>query len=290
MRFRTVSVAGILVLAAFASAQEKSSTTTSPHKVLVITREFVKPGRTGSTHEKTESAFVQAMAAAKWPTHYLAVDSITGKPRSLFFTAFDSFEAWEKDALATQKNTGLSAALEKAGYADGDLLSEMDGAAFAYREDLSLRPSADLPHMRYFEISRYQVRPGHSQEWDQLVKMVLAAYEKIPDTQWACYESAFGSREGTYLFFTPRKSAAELDHAFAEGKQFAAAMGEDGMKKLGEMMSSSVSESESNLFSFNPRMSYVSDEWIQADADFWAPKSAVAVTHKKKGTTEAAKN
>jgi len=35
------------------------------------------------------------MARAKWPTHYLAVDSITGKPRSLFFTGYESFEAWE---------------------------------------------------------------------------------------------------------------------------------------------------------------------------------------------------
>jgi hypothetical protein len=289
MKIKAVSVAGILVLAALASAQEKSSTTTPPPKVLVITREFVKPGRTGTTHEKSESAFVQAMSSAKWPTHYLAVDSITGKPRSLFFTGFDNFEAWEKDALATQKNSALSAALEKAGYADGDLLSEVDGATFAYREDFSLRPNADIPHMRYFEISRFQVKPGHDKEFEKLVKMVMAAYEKIPDVQWACYQAAYGSRDGTYLFFSPHKSAVELDHLFAQNKQFDAAMGEDGMKQLGELMSASVQESETNLFAFNPRMSYVSDEWIKADAEFWTTKSAIATTHKKKTTTEAAK-
>ena len=78
--------------------------TTPPPKVLAIYREFVKPGKGGALHEKSESAFVQAMTRAKWPTHYFAVSAITGKPRVLFFTGYESFEAWEKDVQATQKN------------------------------------------------------------------------------------------------------------------------------------------------------------------------------------------
>jgi len=34
----------------------------------------------------------------------------------------------------------------------------------------------------------------------------------------------------------------------------------------------SVDYSRSELFSINPKMSYVSDEWIKADPDFWKPK------------------
>ena len=64
-----------------------------PPKVLSIIREFVKPGKSGAPHERAESAFVQAMTRAKWPTHYLAVSSITGRPRVLFLTGYDSFEA-----------------------------------------------------------------------------------------------------------------------------------------------------------------------------------------------------
>ena len=88
--------------------------TPPPPKVLSIIREFVKPGKSGGPHEKAESAFVQAMTRAKWPTHYLAVSSITGKPRVLFLTGYDSFDAWEKDVQATQKNAALSAALDRA--------------------------------------------------------------------------------------------------------------------------------------------------------------------------------
>ncbi|PYX76402.1 MAG: hypothetical protein DMG72_04940, partial [Acidobacteria bacterium] len=50
------------------AAQEKSQGTTPPPKVLVILREFLKPGKGGKTHEKAESAFVQAFSRAKWPT------------------------------------------------------------------------------------------------------------------------------------------------------------------------------------------------------------------------------
>jgi len=44
------------------------------------------------------------------------------------------------------------------------------------------------------------------------------------------------------------------------------------MKKLAELTAATVDSSESNLFIFNPRMSYVSEDWIKADPEFWKPK------------------
>jgi hypothetical protein len=80
-----------------------------PPKVLVATREYTKPGKSGTIHDKTESLFVQAMMRAKWPTHYLAVESLSGKSRALFFTGYESFEAFEKDTKAVEKNAALTA-------------------------------------------------------------------------------------------------------------------------------------------------------------------------------------
>jgi hypothetical protein len=245
-----------------------------PPKVLSIFREYTKPGKSGAPHEKTESAFVKANMEAKWPTHYLAVESITGKSRALFLTGYESFAAWEKDRAATQKNTTLSAALDRAWAADGELLSETDSAAAVFHPEYSLRPEVDIPHMRYFEISLYTVRPGHGHDWDEIVKMVKAAYEKIPDAHWAMYEVAYGLQGNSYLVFNPMKSGAEIDKSFAQGKDFAAAMGEEGMKKLGELLSGAIESSQENLFAFNPKMSYPADEWIKADPEFWAPKAA----------------
>src|SRR5450755_4881525 len=106
-----------------------------PPKVLSIQREFLKPGSGGAPHEKTESAFVQAMTRAKWPTYYLAVNSMSGKPRALFLTGYDWFEAWEKDVRAAEKNATLSAALERAAVADGELLSDADSSVLVYNEE-----------------------------------------------------------------------------------------------------------------------------------------------------------
>src|SRR5271165_6273826 len=115
MKRMTGLVLATCLIAGCASAvAQEHSEGNMPPKVLSVTREWTKPGKNGTAHEKTESAFVQAMTRAKWPTHYLAVDSLSGKPRSLFFTPYDSFEAWEKDAKATEKNTAFFAELDRA--------------------------------------------------------------------------------------------------------------------------------------------------------------------------------
>jgi hypothetical protein len=258
-----------------AAAQENSQGEVSIPKVLQIMREYTKPGKSGMVHEKTESAFVQAMTRAKWPTHYLGMTSLSGKSRALFLTRYASFEAWEEDNAAAEKNTALSAALDRAAMADGELLDSEDQGVFVFRDELSLRPRLDLSHMRYLEISSYRVRPGHTAEWNELVKMVKAAYEKaVPDAHWGTYQGVYGSDGGTFLVLTARKTLAEVDRAFKEDDpQFVAAMGEDGMKKLEELVGASVESSQHQLFAFNPRMSYVPDEWIKGDPDFWKPKT-----------------
>jgi hypothetical protein len=253
-----------------------------PPKVLTIQREFIKPGKIGAVHEKSESAFVQAMTRANWPTHYLALNALSGKSRALFLTGYDSFEAWEKDTLAVQKNPTLSAALDRANLADGELLSEFDASALIYRDEYSLHSAVDIPHMRYFEISLYRVRPGHDADWEAIVKLVKAAYEKVPDVHWAMYQAVYGQEGNTYVVFWPMKTGADIDRSFANDKQFASAMGEDGMKKLSELSASTIEFFQHNLFAFAPSMSYPADEWVKADPDFWKPKMSAAAPKKMK--------
>jgi len=263
----------VLTCCCITAAQEKSQANQSIPRVLQITREFTKPGKAGLVHDASESAFVQAMARAKWPTHYLGMTSLSGKQRALFLTSYPSFEAWEKDSAAVQKNPALSAALEAASVADGALLDSEDQGVFVFNDELSLRPLADLSQMRYMEVSLYHVRPGHGREWNELVKMVKAAYEKgVPDSHWGMFEQVFGGDGGSYLVLIARKTLAEVDHGFqVENKQFEAAMGAEGMKKLDELVTASVESDLHQLFAFNPHMSYVLDEWIKADPDFWRP-------------------
>lgn len=287
----TSFVLGLFLLlggVATALAQEKTDGMNQPPKVLVISREFLKPGKGGMIHQKSESAFVQAFATAKWPTYYLAVNSMSGKPRSLFFVGYDSFEAMEKDTKAVEQNAGLTAALDRASLNDGELLSDVDQGVFVYRDDLSLNAAVDLSHMRYFEISVFSVKPGHDKDFEALAKIYISAYEKVPDTHWAAYEVAYGSMGNIVLLFSPLKTASEIDHNFVQGKKIEEAMGEETMKKVRELVAASIESSQTNLFSFEPKMSYVRPEWAKADPAFWSQKTALAAVHKK-GTETAKK-
>jgi hypothetical protein len=66
-----------------------------------------------------------------------------------------------------------------------------------------------------------------------------------------------------------------IDLGYAEDKKFVAALGGDeGMRKLDQMFGDAVESSHSELFTVNPKQSYVSDDWIKSDPGFWKPKAA----------------
>jgi hypothetical protein len=257
-------------------------------KVLQLTREFIKPGKSGMVHDRSESAFVQAMSRAKWPTHYVALSSLSGKSRALYLTQYGSFEAWEKDNAAVAKNSALSGELDRAEMNDGELLDSVDQAVGYYSEELSYRPRTDLSQARFMEISVYTVRPGHGKEWRDLVKMVREGYQKAgTGAHWATFQIVYGREGGTYIVLSSSKSMSEIDTMFAEDKQFMEAMGENGMKKLEEMIGSAVEHSDHELFSINARQSYPPDEWVKADPAFWKPKPAAAPAAKPAATPAA---
>ena len=139
----------------FVAAQEMAG----PPKVLEITREFIKPGKTGAMHDKSESNFVSAMAKAKWPTHYFALNSMSGKSRALYLTGYDTFAAWEKDNKAIMKDKALSAELDRASVSDGELLDGIDQFVFTYDDSMSLRPSKSIG-LCAFEVFTVHVKPG----------------------------------------------------------------------------------------------------------------------------------
>lgn len=259
-----------------AAAQDTPAAGALPN-VLQITREFTKPGKGGAMHDKTESAFVQAMTRAKEPAHYLALDSLSGKNRALFLTWYASFDAWEKDINAVDKNAVLSAELERANVADGELLDSADQAVFYFDPELSYRPHADISHARFMEVSEYHVKRGHDSGWRELAKMVVAAHQKAgTSAHWAMLNLVFGGDGGTYLILSADKSMADIDHGFAEGKAFHDAMGDEGWKKFQQLYGETVDDSHNELFAINPKQSYMDESVIKADPEFWRPKAAGA--------------
>ena len=272
---------GMICGGAMVAQDMSNSAVMPPPKVLVIQREFTKPGRSGSVHEKSEAAFVSAMMAAKWPTHYVAAESMSGKPRTLFMLGYSSFADWEKDNQAMEKNAVLSAAFDKAAYTDGDLLTEFTQSTFVLDEEGSLR-AGDAVHARYFEISQLRIKPGHREEFRELVKMYHDGMESaVPNAHWALYQSYYGEDNGGYyILISTMKSLDEDDAGMNDDKKFAEAMGPDKMKRISELTGACLESSQTNLFRLNPKMSYAADEWIKADT-FWKPKMAAPGAAKK---------
>ncbi|MGC1969474.1 MAG: hypothetical protein WA673_23660 [Candidatus Acidiferrales bacterium] len=270
-----ISLVAFLLLgtASLAAAQEKSGVMPPP-KVLSVIREVVKPGKSGSPHEKTESAFVEAMTAAHSPNHYIALDSLSGISRTLFFSGYDSFAQWEERQMGDLKNASLAASLDRAAQADGELLSSYESGMYVLREDQSYNTAGGLAHVHYFEITVYRLKPGHDADWDAIVNLVKPALVKAnPDDSWAMYARAYGAGGFAYVVMRTMKSASEIDHAYATNPKFIAAMGEEGMKKLSELSAVAIEGSETNLFIINPRESYVGPELMNADPDFWKTSS-----------------
>jgi len=256
----------------FAASQEMSG----PPKVLLIQREFIKPGKAGAIHDRSEANFVQALTRAKWPTRYLALNSLSGKSRALYLTGYPSFEAVQKDSDAMEKDPALGPELDRLEVLDGELLDSTDQFVLYYDADTSYRPESDLSHARYLEVSSYVVKPGHDHDWGEIAKMVIAAHQKAgTSAHWATYEMAYGGGD-EYVILSSDKSMADIDQGFAEGKQFDAAMGEDGLKKLRDLTASAIESSDSQLFEFNPRQSYPPEDWIKANPEFWKPKPMAA--------------
>ncbi|MFZ0744148.1 MAG: hypothetical protein WAM85_07065 [Terracidiphilus sp.] len=266
----SLAVTGISLAAA------QDATTTSVPKVLQITREFIKPYKSGMAHDKTESAFVAAMTKAKFPAYYVGMDSMSGKSRALFMTRYSSFDEWEKDNKLVAMNSSLNADLESASLADGELLEGVDSVVYTFDEDLSYHSHRDLMNHRFYQIMVFHVRPGHHKDWMDLVNMVKAAHDKMADNaHWGMYEAAFGTENGTYIAITGDPHMSVIDEDYANDKKFVEAMGgEEAMGKFDALFGAAVDSSRSELFSVNPKQSYVPEEWIKADPDFWKPKPA----------------
>jgi hypothetical protein len=247
--------------------------TMGPPPVLVIQREFLKPGKAGAVHAKSESQFVQAFAAAKWPTYYLGMTSMSGRPRALFMMGYPSFAAWEKDNQAMEKNATLSATIDRINVADGELQTEYEQSVYTYNPEGSLN-AGSVVHSRYFDITQFKIKEGHHAEWMELVKMYHDGFAKIPNVNWALYESHYGQDNGgLYLVITKMTSLTEEDQGMGDFKKFSEVMGEKGMKRLEELSASCIEWDQTNLFEFSPKMSYPDPDWIKADP-FWKPKVA----------------
>jgi hypothetical protein len=293
MRKTLISALATFVLAgAFPLMAQDNGARPAP-KILQIYRESVKPGHTAA-HEKTEVGWPKAFKAGKSSSAYLAMTTMTGPSEAWFLSGYPSYEAWEKQRKADDANTMMTAELDRLSTADGEHLEKTNSITAMFREDLSMRPALNIGDYRYMSVSIVRVRPGMVPKYVEMRKAIKAAHEK---TGMKDYYSVFAIQSGmpgpAFLIFVPMKSLKEADEAgpLHNSAAYKEAMGGDeGEKKMSEMASASIINSESYLFAFSPKMSVPPPEYsMGGNADYWAPKAVMAATTKSKTTASAKK-
>ena len=255
-----------------AAAQDQSVPAVAAPKYLQIIVEYPKPGKGGLAHDKTENAFVQAAAKANFPIHYVAFNALSGKPRAIFVSHFDSFDAVQTANKVFETN---AAEFERINTEDGELLEDSKQLIFKYVPELSYHSKGPNPHVRYLEARIVHVRPGHGKEFEDLVKMWIAASDKAGSSNhWGAYRVEYGEQNGSYVFLTADESMADIDKGEAEEPKFMEILSEADKREARELRAEAIDEDRFELYSVNPVQSYPPDEFIKADPDFWAPKAA----------------
>src|SRR5579863_2569870 len=170
---------GMFFAVAGGSMAAAQDATPAPPKVLQITRVGLKPGKSFVAEEKAAAAFANTSARAKLQGHYVALDAMSGKPRSLFITRYPSLDAWEQDNKIIDKSPSLAAEFDRDAVGTGELVDSLEFDVFTYEEELSYHPRPDLSKARYYDISIFHVRPGHEADWHKVVKMYQDACDKL---------------------------------------------------------------------------------------------------------------
>jgi hypothetical protein len=192
----------------------------------------------------------------------------------VFLSGYDTMAEVENQYEMAMKLPGLESKLDALGEADGAMVSSEGSAIWRLREDLSSTNKVNIAEMRMAQLVQVETKPGHGNDFETVAKRVIGAWAKTdPSYSVAIYEMAYGHSTGSvFLVILPMKSMAFLDKVHDEHDAFMKALGGDDMKSDREIARNAYLSSESNLFVFSPRMSYVPESWVKADPMFWKPK------------------
>jgi hypothetical protein len=140
-----------------------------------------------------------------------------------------------------------------------------------------------MPKCRHMGVTVLRIKYGHDADLVQAAKLLIDGYEKSNAGQpILTYQEISGGPSGTYLFFSPMESLARMDEAPARTAAARQAMGDRNRQHFDALAGDVVQSSESLLFAFNPRMSYVSKEFAAGDPEFWIPKPKPPAKPKRK--------
>jgi hypothetical protein len=272
-------VSATVIVPTAAAQSNTESASAGPPPVIQIFREEVKPGK-GPLHAKTEAAFLAAYKKANLKYYYLGTTTMTGPSEAWFLSAYSSMEDVEKANLAFEANKAVTAEMDRANVADGDLLTGVRSTYLFYNAELSYRPNFNLGEYKYFMVDTYRIKLGHYEKFAEMRKAVNAAHEKANiDEHMLVYNVGLGAPAGTIMVFEPMKSLKEWDEGgkiHGKGSAYYEAIGDAGRKMFTEFAREDEQFFVRDFLAFSPGMSFVSEKVMAANPSYWKPKMEMA--------------
>lgn len=278
----------VLLVSAFSPAFAQEPAMKGPPKVLYIVREDIKPGLMGA-HNKHSASFANIFRSLDTPNHRIALVPVAGSENEvIYITGCESFKQLEEILNGTDKKMSgasgnMRAELDRLDKEAPVLHAGMRDMLTTYRPELSFNPNVDIRTMRYFSITTVRVRPGHDAQYTDYVQKitnVARAKAKVDTLHVAAFQVVSGAPAGTYMYFRPMKSLAELDEPI--GMRVRAAMGDDMRKDADKAVSDAVMSTETSTYWMSPGMSYLEKDFVAGDPAFWNPKPAMMPKPKPK--------
>jgi hypothetical protein len=268
-------------LGASASAQEPQG----PPKVLVVTREAIKPGKM-APHTKVAASYVALATRANAPNYRLGLIPFSGDQNAvIYLEAHPSFAALEAAGQAFDGALASNAALKAEMDAvdrQGDMHEAVRTTIYRYRPDLSFRPGGmeDVARARYMTIATTRVKAGRQPDYVEYVKGQNAAREKANSrARTAVYQNMSGA-PFTFAIFTTARSLSEWDDNLARGEENTKAMeaalgGAEAARQQRMIFADVVAESASATYAMSPEISRPLPQLVAYDPGFWGGPRAV---------------
>ena len=158
------------------------------------------------------------------------------------------------------------------------------------RWDLSRKAPKDaeayakfIGESRLLRSTAVHIRPGRVADFEALMKDVKEAGEKNPDTAPVFVSQVVeGGKGATFYLSTLRSSMGGFDHN-PTAKEI---LGDEGFKKLQQIVAETYETTESTLYRFVPELSNPPDEVAKVASDFWRPKALVVAAAKPRTAME----
>jgi len=244
---------------------------TPPPQILLIGREFIKPGKRAEVL-RIERDSVEQQVRLKSPHSYLTISSMSGREDLWWLNPADSYGDFEKELAKVAATPGLLEQWTRNPALKADLITDPRQVYARYREDLSFGRGLSGAKTRYFLVTTVTVRPGHGSDFAELRKAIRGAHERARSGDvLSVYEVESGMRDGTYLIFFP---AANLDEVGAisqfEGHGVESTLSEAARTRFRTLSDSAILESQTVLFQVSPEISLPDKAWIEGDTEFWS--------------------